>query len=621
MQYRPEIDGLRAVAVLPVIFYHAGLNFFDGGYVGVDIFFIISGYLITTILITDLEIGKFNLLSFYERRARRILPALFLVMILTSLISFIFMSPGSMKSFSQSQVATSLFLSNFLFLSQADYFTPLPEIMPLIHTWSLAVEEQYYVFFPIFLILTWKYGTRLIFWLILLIALLSFISSEWGWRNYPIQNFYLTTSRAWEILLGSLIAFVINKVGQRNNNFLSLFGLLLISFSIFTYDESMPFPSIYTFVPVLGTLLIILYAGKDTFVARILSIKLLVSIGLIGYSLYLFHQPVFSLARIIGFSMSNNYTFITLFCISVLLAALSYKFIEQPFRKSENKVLKNKTYFLLFSLFFTLLFIGLGLLGNFTNGFDHRLTTEQKKILEWEKYDYRSKYLEGECFLTSDQNYEDFKNRCQGTGKIFIWGDSYAAALASGWRLVDPSISQYTIAGCPPIFDYNFHMVPNCKETNENIFKLLEQNQDSHLIIQANWMAPVYQVALPDFLNTIERLKNSGIDAITIIGGVPQYFPALPQQLSLNKESLSNTHKMKSANIIEIIKADESLKKLSKENKIKFVSIIDEICVDDKCDAIIKNNENQFIPITWDYGHSTEGGAEYIVRKFIDKIH
>jgi peptidoglycan/LPS O-acetylase OafA/YrhL len=211
MDYRPEIDGLRALAVLPVILFHAGFETFSGGFVGVDVFFVISGYLITTIILKELEQDDFSIARFYERRARRILPALFLVMFVCIPFAWLWLLPDDMQRFSQSLVAVSTFVSNLLFWQESGYFDTAAELKPLLHTWSLAVEEQYYVLFPLFLVLVWPFGKRWILVLLALGAVLSLSLAEWGSFRRPAATFYLLPTRGWELLLGALIAFYLSK--------------------------------------------------------------------------------------------------------------------------------------------------------------------------------------------------------------------------------------------------------------------------------------------------------------------------------------------------------------------------------------------------------------------------
>ncbi|MEK7207003.1 MAG: acyltransferase, partial [Pseudomonadota bacterium] len=234
LAYRAEIDGLRALAVIPVILFHAGFEWFKGGFVGVDVFFVISGYLITGIIIKQKEAGTFSLVDFYVRRARRILPALFFVMLVCVPIAWMWMAPFQLKRFAWSLASVSLFSSNFLFARTTGYFDPSVEEIPLLHTWSLGVEEQYYVIFPPLVIVLWRLGIKKLAWVTVLVALLSLAYSEWGWRNHPTVNFYFTPTRAWELLLGSLLAYASfgkplhERVAPVVSDLASAAGLLLV---------------------------------------------------------------------------------------------------------------------------------------------------------------------------------------------------------------------------------------------------------------------------------------------------------------------------------------------------------------------------------------------------------
>jgi peptidoglycan/LPS O-acetylase OafA/YrhL len=222
LKYRAEIDGLRALAVVPVILFHAGFELFSGGFVGVDVFFVISGYLTTTILIKDIENKRFSIVNFYERRARRIFPALFCVMLACIPFAWILLSDAALQKFGNGLIGVSLFLSNVVFWRQQGYFDESAELNPILHTWSLAVEEQYYVLFPIFLLLAWRFGKNRVFWMIAVMAAISLLVSEWGWRNQATANFYLAPTRAWELFAGSLAAFIVQKQGVQKNNFVCI---------------------------------------------------------------------------------------------------------------------------------------------------------------------------------------------------------------------------------------------------------------------------------------------------------------------------------------------------------------------------------------------------------------
>lgn len=440
MKYRAEIDGLRALAVVPVILFHAGYKLFSGGFVGVDVFFVISGYLITTILIEDIENKQFSIVNFYERRARRLLPALFFVMFACIPFAWMWMIPSQMKDFSQSLVAMSLFASNVLFCRTSGYFDAAAEEKPLLHTWSLAVEEQYYVLFPIFLILAWRFGKNRVFWMIVVMATISLLLSEWGWRNKATANFYLAPTRAWELFAGSIAAFIVQKQGVKKNNTLAFLGLTAIIFSIFFYDETTPFPSLYALVPVLGVILLILYADKETFAAKILGTKGFVGVGLISYSAYLWHQPLFAFARIQAESTPTNLHLFLLTASSLPLAYLSWKFVETPFRVNK-KITRNGVF--LFSLSGLIVFLVIGLLGSKTNGFVNQMAkykftgaeaAQVSLVFDAINYDIAEEMAIKDCNIwvkdTKNINVRKVDDCYDKHGKaIIVLGDSHAMNL------------------------------------------------------------------------------------------------------------------------------------------------------------------------------------------------
>lgn len=329
MRYRAEIDGLRAVAVIPVILFHAGFSHFSGGFVGVDVFFVISGYLITTIILDELDKGKFSIVNFYERRARRILPALFLVMVVCLPFAWFWLVPQDLKEFSQSLVAVSTFVSNVLFWRQSGYFDAAAELKPLLHTWSLAVEEQFYVFFPLFLMIVWRFGKKWILVVLAFVSLFSLVLVHYAASISPAAAFFLLPTRAWELSIGCFVAFYLKRnsnddVSKIGSQPLSLIGLLLILFSIFVYDKETPFPSLYALAPTVGTALIILFATQKTYVGELLGTKSFVGVGLVSYSAYLWHYPLFAFARHRSLGEPSEAIFIALSVITLILAYLSW---------------------------------------------------------------------------------------------------------------------------------------------------------------------------------------------------------------------------------------------------------------------------------------------------------
>lgn len=333
LHYRPEIDGLRAVAVLPVILFHAGFASFGGGFVGVDVFFVISGYLITSLILKDLAEDRFSFLDFYERRARRILPALFLVLVCTIPFAWQWMMPAELRTFSNTLVSVVLFFSNIRLWQQTGYFDTAADLKPLLHTWSLAVEEQYYIVFPVALLLLWRFGRSRLVWSIALVAAVSFAFSEYGSRAYPAANFFLLPTRAWELMAGALCAFPVLRPAVLRDNALAAAGLAAIAVSVFVYDEATPFPSAYALLPVLGTCLVILFSREGTLVRALLASPALVGIGLISYSAYLWHQPLFAFARI-RYMAEPPWPFMLLLSAASLgLAWLTWRFLEMPARR------------------------------------------------------------------------------------------------------------------------------------------------------------------------------------------------------------------------------------------------------------------------------------------------
>ena len=382
MRYRPEIDGLRAIAVIPVILFHAGFETFSGGLIGVDVFFVISGYLITSIMLSEMDEGKFNLINFYVRRMRRILPALFFIMALCIPFAWIWLVPSNMKDFSQSLIAVSTFSSNILFWSETGYFHPTAQYKPLLHTWSLAVEEQYYILFPLFLMLAWQFGKRWILATLIVVALLSLGVAHWAAYNMPVAGFYLLPTRGWEILLGVFVAFYFNRhksvhFRQITNQVLSAVGFTLILFSIFAYSEQTPFPSLFTLVPTIGAVLVILFTHKNTFVHRLLSHSLTVGMGLASYSAYLWHQPLLAYARNVTLHQLSFFLSGIFLVLIVPLSYLTWRYVEKPFRNGGN--FSTQT-ILSLSLFGTLIFIILGMAGNLNNGYENRFILDEIAI-------------------------------------------------------------------------------------------------------------------------------------------------------------------------------------------------------------------------------------------------
>ncbi|MFD2175817.1 acyltransferase family protein [Rhodobacter lacus] len=466
-RYRREIDGLRAVAVLPVIFFHAGFVAFGGGYVGVDVFFVISGYLITRILQDEIARDAFTLAFFYERRIRRIVPALLVVIAFTAPFAWAWMSPQQLEDFAASVFSVALGLSNFFFLSQVDYFSPNAELQPLMHTWSLAIEEQYYFLFPAALYLLRKLRRPMLFAVLLVGVCVSFAICLWGMSENPARNFFFTLSRFWEIGFGALLAVGLgarDRLGEGAvaGAFAGL-GLVLIFVAIFLFSATMPYPGPLTLVPVLGTGLVILFAGPATLVGKLLAARPFVGIGLISYSAYLWHQPLFALLRLRSVHDPSPEALVAVAVASLLLAGVSWRFVEQPLRKRRGLFGARPALFGAAGACFVLL-ISLSLAGYLAKGVPARFDAGVTRYLS--AATDRADRGDG-CFF--DLNHDLPRQPVPGCAHpdakarmdVLLLGDSHALAIseAVGALLERRGIGYYDVGygGCIPL--PGFHRV------------------------------------------------------------------------------------------------------------------------------------------------------------------
>lgn len=478
LKYRPEIDGLRAIAVLAVIFFHAGFETFSGGFIGVDVFFVISGFLITSIIQDELQRGTFTFSRFYERRARRILPTLFVIALASIPFAWLWLLPPYMLEFTKSLSYVATFSSNFFFYKISGYFDTSAELKPLLHIWSLAVEEQYYLAFPALMLIAWRYCQKQTRPLIALIALASLIYAEYWVQRNPEFAFFLLPSRAWELLVGAIIAqtkFADNGKAchcsttlkhkiKSTKPTLGFIGLLLIFFSIFYFDSNSATPGVAALVPTLGTALIIACSQPNCLTGKILGSRPMVAVGLISYSAYLWHQPIFAFARHAMRGQPGT-LFVAIMIIAVLsLAALTWKFVETPFR--DQKVVSPRL-FLTLTLATAGTLILIGWIGRKTHGFEdyyytHRVPESEKVIYKFIKThtndDFNETYVDnGDCNFRTPQIDSTFLTRFDACNKkygkaIIILGDSHAINIYNALQKADFSKFMVGIAkgGCRP---------------------------------------------------------------------------------------------------------------------------------------------------------------------------
>ncbi len=626
MQYRPEIDGLRAIAVLPVIFFHAGFGAFSGGYVGVDVFFVISGYLITRILIADLEQGRFSILHFYERRARRILPALCVVMIACVPFAYLWMSPSQLRDFGESLIAVVFFGSNILFWLEQGYFSAAAELKPLLHTWSLAVEEQFYLLFPVFLLWGWRFGVRRVLWGIVAVAGLSLLLAEWTGRHDPNANFYLITTRAWELLAGSACAVLSHGRRQRSNDPAAATGLLLIGVSIFGFDSSTPVPGVHALVPVGGTALILLFADRDTWTGRLLATRGLVGIGLISYSAYLWHQPLFAFARLRSAPEPSTALMAVLAIGALVLAWATWRWVEQPFRRPGGAMLASQRQIFAASGTVAVLFSAIGLTLVVSDGFPLRKNGD----VTFASLDDRIAWNVG---LHLD---------CQGTftiappcqtspaPEVLLWGDSFASHLAPGMLASDPGLGmqQLALQSCAPVLGVAQYVTPDwssaCIAFNDRVMRWLDSQQSVRLVVLSSPFDHLFRDRLtvtggavvagsdPAFIAdrlvaTAEAIRATGAEVL-IVSPTPRTGWDIGQCLMRAAYFAMGEDTCDFALMADTA-TNAMLRSIS--DKVPVYWLHDDFCASGVCDVM---QDGQFIYM--DFGHLSNEGSAYLGRKY-----
>lgn len=486
--YRPEVDGLRAVAVIPVILFHAGFEWFSGGFVGVDVFFVVSGYLITGIIYGEIQRGKFSIVKFYERRVRRILPALFFVSITCLVFAWFWMLPTEFKRLSESLIAVNLFVSNIYFWQSLDYFTGPAEMQPFLHTWSLAVEEQFYLFFPIFMLLAAYFRKLLLLSVIVIGGLASLLLAEYAASNHPTANFYLLPTRAWELMAGAVIAiYAYDKnlsFSLLSRNIGSAAGLLLIAYAVFFFDEETPFPGLWAVIPVLGASLVILFSGGNDYVGRLLKWRPIVGIGLISYSAYLWHQPVFVFAKERSLGPLSVSELLALSVLSIVLAVFSWRYVEQPFRHRSNFT---QAQMFKAALAMSVLMIGIGVYGTHTQGIPWRFNEDVERIVQVR---LDGSHVPESCHATTGKMMsidETCEYNKDGEKIIAIWGDSHATPLvrpvAERAEGLGKKVKMLVYTNCLPVFGYTRSDDADCGRFNENVKEYVIGNDDVEMVI------------------------------------------------------------------------------------------------------------------------------------------
>lgn len=552
MRYRPDIDGLRAIAICTVLLYHFGLGAVSGGFVGVDVFFVISGFLITSIIHRELEAGKFSLVRFYERRCRRILPPLFVVIAVSLVTGFLLMMPADFDALAKSAAAALLFVSNIWFWRYGgDYFARTVETQPLLHTWSLAVEEQFYLIFPLLFLLVHRLWPRRIPAAIIAITVLSLMLAVAVTDRRPVAAFYFSPARFWELGTGCILALGVIKPppAGRSREVLAFFALLLIVVPVVAYDSQTTFPGLGAVPPVLGTaLLILVNGGKLTAVGKALASPAPVWVGKISYSLYLWHWPLIAFAAYVSAGAEIGFeTRAILLLVTFVLAAWSWRFVERPFRTP--RFMQLQVFGLSASAAASLGCVAILIVAN--AGLPQRLSASELALANYvDARDPEARkcidgVLAGQVCVVG----------AGGAPQLALWGDSHADAIAPAVRQAaaaqGASLALLTNAGCAPLLGLERKDVPRCREANEASLRyIIDRAHIRTVVLAARWAywqsghlpfsdrQPLrveatdgsraeFETALA---RTVAELRRAG-KKVVLIGGIPELPWAVPDAM------------------------------------------------------------------------------------------
>jgi peptidoglycan/LPS O-acetylase OafA/YrhL len=630
LKYRADIDGLRAVAVLSVVAFHIGWSRFGGGFVGVDVFFVISGYLISSIIFAEIKDSRFTIGGFYERRIRRIFPALIAMLAVASVVAYIYLLPGELVDYAKSMLAAAGSASNVYFWWHSGYFS-LPLSKPLLHTWSLAVEEQFYISFPLFLLGVRRFFPQRLRTSVVILFVASFVASCVVVVRNSETAFYMPYTRAWELLLGTLLSLHIFPPLRAAwlRNLATLGGMGMIMWSVLFYSQATLFPGFSALLPCVGSGLII-WAGEAgaSVVGSVLSWRPVVFIGLISYSLYLWHWPVVVLRHmgmlagpgsiaLGGHSVSSHRLDMLIeVAFSFLLAVLSWRFVERPFRSGALRLSRRP----LFALTGVAVALLLGVAGwtVLAHGFKGRFPDRALQVASAVDVESENSARNGVCFITTDYHFENYKyDTCLREDKskknYLLIGDSHSAMLWSALSstLQQSNVMQASTAACEPSLTPSGS--DDCKKMMGYIFQqYLPTHPVQGLFIVGRWEQKDI-----DPLTGLISWANQHQVPVTVFGPVPEYDAPLPRLLAYSiawdKPALPSQHLVAASKVL-----DAEMQRLAATSwHVPYISLYQEICGVDGCaeyaDAAHK------LPMMGDDNHLSAPGASVVVQGLVDK--
>ena len=626
-EYREDIDWLRAIAVLAVVAFHFEAPAVFGGFVGVDIFFVISGYLITRIIQSEVKSGSFSFAQFYERRVRRLLPALYAMVTLTAIPSFHYLVTAERLEFFRSIAAVVTFTSNFFFWFQTGYFDHAAVEKPLLHTWSLAVEEQFYLTLPLFLwaLLRFFRGERIaVPAAIGVLGLASFALCVWLMgTNRSASAFFMSPPRAWEFLIGGLVAtpgfpMLRNATAQ---NITRGIALVLIAIPIFSLRQGPGFPGVNALTPCIGAAMFIWSGiGVPTLTrSRYSPFGVVRLFGKISYSMYLWHWPLFTLARFSKSSLVlDAEEKVALFALTVMISYLSWRFVEQPFRRGSLVPTRRAAFYAAGLATAVLLATsGVGIiLGSSTSGSDR----EALRLDAYNSYDARPIYRTGSCFRYDGGSIDEAGclGAVAGKQNVLLWGDSYAAQYYYGLRHAIDSqrvnLMEAAEAACMPTSSAVLQGYPACQTFAAHMSAYIRGRTPDLVIMSADWLEyarpPRFDGMILNLRNTIADLNHSGV-SVVLLGPAVQFKSRLPSMLM--RAHLRNIAARPEDFVLpDIFSLDQKMKAaLPGHEMFSYVSVVDAVCPARQCPLTIEGG----VPLAWDHAHLTAEGSAYVMDR------
>jgi peptidoglycan/LPS O-acetylase OafA/YrhL len=628
--YRPDIDGLRAVAVLLVMGFHAFPGRVPGGFVGVDVFFAISGFLISGLIIRDIREGTFSLRHFYARRIRRIFPALGVLLVVCLVVGGLVLTPTEYADLGLNAAAGAAFVSNLALWAQSGYFAAAAELKPLLHLWSLGVEEQFYFAWPLTLVFLFARTKRP--WIAVAgIALLSFALNIYCVSPRPDAAFYSPLTRLWELLIGGLLAYRAERIRSgatpsqaprgslvpgASRNAASLLGLVLVAVAAMAFDGSQTFPGWRAAVPVVGTALCIA-AGREAWVNRVvLAHPVPVFFGLISYPLYLWHWPTLALIPVLDIAWSaSQERALKLLALgaAVVAAYLTYRWVERPIRRGNVGSIRG-----LCAAMVVPFLAGMGIA--IADWQAHRASNRQQHEIARQLEDLRVRraelYRDRRCFLDGDQDETAFTPECvveveshPGNGTL-LWGDSHAAHLAPGIRSRGSraGFAQLSATSCPPILGYSARGRPNCARVNRWILEWVRVNRPATVLLAASW--PSYD-EYQGVAGTIRELKALGVRRVALVGPVISFRERVATVLARQSTDEHVPERLPSTRLERLRKVDTQLAALAAGAGAEYVSPLDLVCDDRDCLVAPGGTAAQML--VFDQSHLTPVGSRLLV--------